>query len=206
MPGATWEMAEQKLPKVEYVKQLIKGIYPAGSQVRAIPTKVESETAGGEIGASDLIVVATDNHYSRQIAQELAIARARPLLCLGTHIDIAADGQPRMFCRITVPPLGGNWCLMCGNIINLQRAALETAPRAIEGLANQAGYMEGINDPAVFWLNSICASTGVGVVQGMLDGFLKIDSGLDWIYQFPESQWHKSDTDYLINSGCYFCG
>jgi hypothetical protein len=107
------------LPKVEYVKQLIKQIYPTGSQVRAIPENLESETAQTEIGASDLIVVATDNHYSRQIAQELALTYSRPLLCLGTHIDIAPNGKPRMYCRITVPPLGGKWCLMCGNIINL---------------------------------------------------------------------------------------
>jgi hypothetical protein len=206
MPGATWEMAEQKLPKVEYVKKLIKQIYPTGSQVRAVPENVESETAQTEIGPSDLIVVATDNHHSRQIAQELALTHSRPLLSLGTHIDIAPDGKPRMYCRVTVPPLGGNWCLMCGNIINLQQAALEVAPRNIQQLANQRGYLQGINNPAVFWLNSICASTGVGVVQGMLSGYLDIERGLDWIYQFPESQWRKTDTDYLMSSGCYFCG
>jgi len=75
---------------------------------------------------------------------------------------------------------------MCGNIINLQRSALETAPEEIERFATQAGYIEGVEDPAVFWLNSICASTGVGVIQGMLNGFLNIDSGWDWIYQFPD--------------------
>lgn len=206
MPGATWEMAERQLPKVEYLKQLIKQIYPTGSQVRAIPENLESKTAQREIDASDLIVVATDNHYSRQIAQELALTYSRPLLCLGTHIDIAPNGKPRMYCRVTVPPLGGNWCLMCGNIVNLQQAALETAPNNIKQLANQRGYLPDTNNPAVYWLNSICASTGVGVVQGMLSGCLDIDSGLDWIYQFPESRWRKTDTDYLINSGCYFCG
>jgi len=206
MPGATRDMAERQFPKVEYLKQLIKQIYPRGSQVQAIPENLESETAQRNIGASDLIVVATDNHYSRQIAQELALTYSRPLLSLGTHIDIAPNGRPRMYCRVTVPPLGGNWCLMCGNIVNPQQAALEAAPANIKQLANQRGYLQGVKDPAVYWLNSICASTGVGVVQGMLSGFLNIDSGLDWIYQFPESQWRKTDTDYLINSGCYFCG
>lgn len=129
----------------------------------------------------------------------------RPLVCLGTHIDIKPDGMPRMYCRITIPPLGGGWCLMCGNIINLQRAALEAAPVEIENLASQAGYLEGIGDPAVFWLNSICASTAVGVIQGMVSGFLNIEDGLDWIYQFPESEWHKTNTDYLATPGCYFC-
>ncbi|MGB3511165.1 MAG: ThiF family adenylyltransferase [Microcoleaceae cyanobacterium] len=228
MPGATWEMAEQQLPKVEYVKQLIQQIYRMNANVKSIHTNIENELATLEIGASDLIVVATDNHYSRQVAQELALKYMRPLVCLGTHIDMRrqkAEGRgqkdeelsdslqgksivgiPRMYCRITVPPLGGGWCLMCGNIINPQMAALESAPHQIEQLASQAGYIEGINDPAVFWLNSICASTAVGIIQGMVSGFLDIDSGLDWIYEFPESKWHKTDTDYLANTDCYFCG
>ena len=173
--------------------------------VRAISSAIEVTEATREIGTSDLIVVATDNHHSRQVAQELALKYMRPLVCLGTHIDIKSNGKPRMYCRVTVPPLGGGWCLMCGNIINLQRAALESAPQEIERLATQAGYIEGVADPAVFWLNSICASTGVGVIQGIINGFLNIDSGLDWIYQFPESVWHQTDTDCLTTPDCFFC-
>lgn len=205
MPGATPEMVEQQMYKVEYVKELIKQIYPTGSWVRTISRAIELHKTDNEIGASDLIVVATDNHYSRQVAQELALKYMRPLVCLGTHIDIKSNGRPRMYCRVTVPPLGGGWCLMCGNIINLQRAALESAPQEIERLATQAGYIEGVADPAVFWLNSICASTGVGVIQGMLNGFLNIDSGLDWIYQFPDSVWHQTDTECLATPDCFFC-
>lgn len=206
MPGATWKMAEQGWYKVEYVKHLIKQIYQTGSCVKAIPESIFNESAQKEVAATDLIIVATDNHRSRQIAQELAIKYMRPLVCLGTHIDVKADGVPRMYCRVTVPPLGGNWCLMCGNIINLQRAALESAASAIEHLATGAGYLEGINDPAVFWLNGICASTAVGVIQGMLTGTLNIDAGLDWIYQFPQCKWHHTNTDYLATPDCYFCG
>lgn len=61
------------------------------------------------------------------------------------------------------------------------------------------------NDPAVFWLNSICASTGVGVIHGMVSGFLNLDAGLDWIYEFPNSVWHQTDTKYLETPDCYFC-
>jgi len=110
-----------------------------------------------------------------------------------------------MYCRVTVPPLGGGWCLMCGNIINLRQAALESATKAIAALASNAGYIRGIDDPAVFWLNSICASTGIGVVHGMLSGFLALDSGLDWIYDFPNSNWLKTNTEHLTTPDCYFC-
>lgn len=209
MPAATFEMAEQKWYKVQYVKSLIKRIYATGSRVQAIPATLENAlqdpSTRREIAAADLIVVATDNHRSRQIAQELALDYLRPLLCLGTHIEVKPDGNPRMYCRVTVPPLGGGWCLMCGNIINLQRAALESAPPEIERLAERAGYIEGINDPSVFWLNSICGSTGVGIVQGMVSSFLNVDSGLDWIYDFPNSNWLKTNPDYLATPDCYFC-
>ncbi|MBW4613640.1 MAG: ThiF family adenylyltransferase [Desmonostoc vinosum HA7617-LM4] len=206
MPAATRKMVEQQWYKVDYVKYLIKKIYDTGSHVKAIPTSCNNEIAQTEIAKSDLIVVATDNHLSRKQAQELALTYMRPLMCLGTHIDInPSDNTPRMFCRVTVPPLGGGWCLMCGNIISLQKAAVESAPAQINQMVNRAGYLEGINDPAVFWLNSICASTGVGVIHGMVSGFLNLDAGIDWIYEFPNSVWHQTDIKYLETPDCYFC-
>jgi len=203
MPGATQEMVDQQWDKVNYVKYLIKKIYVQGSSVKTLATTIEDELAQTEIANCDLIVVATDNHLSRKTAQELALKYMRPLVCLGTHIDVKPDNTPRMYCRITVPPLGGSWCLMCGNIINLQRAALESAPQEIHQMAES--YLQGINDPAVFWLNSICASTGVGVVHGMVSGFLDVDAGIDWIYDFPTCDWRKTDTEYLHTDDCYFC-
>jgi hypothetical protein len=205
MPGATREMVNESLYKVEYVKQLIEAIYPIDAEIQTIPTSIENISTLADCATSDLIVVATDNHYSRQMAQEIALQFMRPLMCLGTHIEVKPNHVPQMYCRVTIPPLGGGWCLMCGNIINLQTAALESAPQEIEQLATQRGYLDTIANPAVFWLNSICASTGVGILQGIISGFLNIDSGLDWIYEFPESRWHKTDTNYLINPDCYFC-
>jgi len=206
LPAATQEMADQQWYKVHYVKHLIKRIYSTGSCVKAIPASIADQSAKQEVAAADLIVVATDNHSSRQITQELALAYMRPLVCLGTHIDMQSNHTPRMYCRITVPPLGGGWCLMCGNIINLHRAALESAADEINHLATRLGYLEGISDPAVFWLNSLCASTGVGIIHSMLSGFLDMDNGLDWIYEFPGSNWLKANPDYLGGCGCYFCG
>jgi len=207
MPGATKKMSDQRWHKVDYVKSLIKRIYETGSCVKAMPVSIDNETAKQEIACTDLIVVATDNHLSRKITQELALKYMRPLVCLGTHIDLRkSDNTPRMFCRVTVPPLGGGWCLMCGNIINLQRAALESAPMEINQIVAKAGYLEGINDPAVFWLNSTCASTAVSVIHGLVSGFLNLDRGIDWIFEFPNPTWHKTDIGFLETPDCYFCG
>ncbi len=206
MPLATQKMVEQRWYKVDYIKHLIKKIYQTGSCVNAIPTSINDEIAKAEIATSDIIVVATDNHLSRKQAQELALHYMRPLICLGTHIDINPfNNMPRMFCRVTVPPLGGGWCLMCGNIISLQKAAVESAPMQINQMVNRAGYLEGINDPAVFWLNSICANTGVGVIHGIVSGFLNVDNGIDWVYEFPSSTWRTTDIEYLETPDCYFC-
>jgi threonine dehydrogenase-like Zn-dependent dehydrogenase len=206
LPAATQDMANQQWYKVHYVKQLLERIYATDACIEAIPASIADEAAKQEVAAADLIVVATDNHSSRQVAQELALTYMRPLVCLGTHIDIKPDNTPRMYCRVTVPPLGGGWCLMCGNIINLHRAALESAADEIHHLVSQVGYLEGIGDPAVFWLNSLCASAGVGVIHGLVSGFLDVDNGLDWIYEFPGSNWHKTNPNYLGTCGCYFCG
>jgi hypothetical protein len=205
MIAATPLMVEQNWYKVDYVKYLIKRIYAQGSCVKTIPEFIEEKTAPQEIAESDLIVVATDNHYSRQIAQELALKHKRPLINLATHIEVNSDHTPRMYCRITIPPLGGGWCLMCGNIINLHHAALETAADDIHQLATSAGYLEGIGDPAVLWLNNICASTAVGIIHGVISGFLNMDYGLDWIYDFNNSTWLKTNLHSLTNSECYFC-
>ncbi|NEP56078.1 MAG: ThiF family adenylyltransferase [Symploca sp. SIO2G7] len=206
LPAATQTMASQQWYKVNYVKHLIKRIYAAGSHVKALPASIADESVKQEVAAADLIVVATDNHSSRQVAQELALTYMRPLMCLGTHIDLQPNNKPRMYGRVTVPPLGGGWCLMCGNIINLHRAALESAADEINHLATRVGYLEGVGDPAVFWLNSLCASTGVGIIHSMLSGFLDVDNGLDWIYEFPGSNWLKSDPNHLGSCDCYFCG
>lgn len=207
MPAATHKMVDQRWQKTNYVKWLIKKVYTIGSHVQALPLSVEDEEAKRAIATADLIVVATDNHRSRQVAQELALEYARPLVCLGTHIEIKPDrdSRPRLYCRVTVPPLGGNWCLMCGNMINLQQAALESAPTEITDLAEKAGYIDGIDAPAVYWLNSICASQGVGIIHGMVSGFFDLDAGLDWIYDFANLNWLKTDTSHLHSSDCYFC-
>lgn len=196
MPGATHQMVKQNWYKVNYLKHLIEQIHQTNCDVRAYPYFIEQGQL--EIADADLIVVATDNHRSRLITQELALKYVRPLICLETHIELK-DNTPRMYCRVTVPPFGGQWCLMCGNIINLQQAALETASDAI------ANVTQGINNPAVFWLNSICASTGVGIVHGLLNGFINLDFGWDWIYDFPNSTWLKTNTQDLATPDCDFC-
>jgi hypothetical protein len=90
-------------------------------------------------------------------------------------------------------------------MISLQQAALESAPNEISEFIAQKGYLDDIHDPAVFWLNSMCASAAVGIIQGCVSGFLELDAGLDWIYQFPTGNWMQTNANHLRNTDCLFC-
>lgn len=213
LPAASPRMARERWTKVRYVKGLIKQAWPHGSQVTALAMSVEAEPARQRLAACDLVVVATDNHYSRLIAQELALRYVRPLVCLGSYLDMDESRQSaRMLCRVTIPPVDGGWCLACQSIINPTQAAAETASDEMSQVFRQAGYLSGVAAPAVYWLNSTCASLGVYAIHAALAHLEPASDGLDWIVDFASHSWlqvtHESDPNCLYCSpeGLYAIG
>lgn len=192
MPFATPAMAKRAWPKVRYVKQLIKRAWPTGSSVRGLMVNVNKPHVERALAACDLLVVATDNHMSRMVAQGIALRYVRPLLSLGTLIE-ARDGQDgmRFYCRVTHPPLHGGWCLMCAGIIDPVVAATEAAPPEMAMMVQEAGYVGDVAAPAVYWLNSACASVGVQVIHGAMSGFLDVSPGLDWTLEMRDGNWFR---------------
>ena len=204
LPCATPQMAARRWPKVRYVKRLIKTAWPAGSQVTSLCLPIEDRQAQRRLAACDLIVVATDNHRSRMLAQELALRYLRPLVSLGSHLEMdEACGSRRMLCRVTIPPVDGGWCLCCGDVVDATLAALEVAPTALCSIVSAAGYLPGIAAPAVYWLNSCCASLGVFVIHGVISGLLDIESGLDWVVDFGCRKWLEVAHDEQPD--CLYC-
>ena len=125
MPCATPTMAMRDWPKVRYVKQLVNRAWPVGATVRKLQAPVEDRRAENLLAACDLIVVCTDNHHSRMICQELALRYVRPLLCLGVDIALSdSGGLRRLLARITMPPMDGGWCLICGDVIDVPQGRL----------------------------------------------------------------------------------
>jgi molybdopterin-synthase adenylyltransferase len=51
----------------------------------------------------------------------------------------------------------------------------------------------------------MCASTATGVIHGLVSGFMNLDNGLDWIFDFAQGNWLKTDVDRLSCNNCYFC-
>jgi hypothetical protein len=190
LPCATLTMVQQGWSKVRYVKHLIKQAWPVGSQVVALAEPVEMSSAECPLAACDLLVVATDNHRSRMIAQEIALRYVRPLLSLGTSLQVdEARNLRRILCRVTAPPLAGGWCLMCGDVIDTTLAALEAAPAAVSSMVGKAGYLDGVAAPAVYWINSCAASLGVYAIHGALSGFVDLHAGIDWVIDFERNKW-----------------
>ena len=145
LPGATPAMAQQGWTKVLYVKRLIHNAWHSGASVCSFPVSLVQETAQLQLARCDIIAVATDNHHSRLLAQEVALRHVRPLLCLGTHVELGIDDVPqRLLARVTVPPLEGGWCLMCGEVIDPHQAALELLPPDLAVPVEQAGYVAGV--------------------------------------------------------------
>jgi len=192
-------------PKVKYVKRLIKRAWPRGSHVTALRERVESGSARRELAACSIIAVATDNHYSRQEAQELALRYVRPLVSMATHIDVPHSAMPpRLLGRVTTPPVHGGWCLMCGDVVDAVASSTELASDEIRAVLREAGYIEGVPDPAVYWLNSLVASVAVSVVHGMVAGLLDAGTGVDWILKPSEGRWLSVPHD--VGTECFYCG
>jgi len=204
LPAATQAMVEDRWSKVRYVNYLIRLAWPRGAEVRALDVAAQDRSGQAELAKCDLIVTATDNHYSRMVCQEIALRFGRPLISLGTHIEAPKDGGPfRILSRVTVPPLGGGWCLMCGDVIDASVAALETAAPQIASDVAKAGYVPGVPAPAVYWVNNCCASLGVYVVHGALCGMLDVADGLDWVVDFGSAQWLR--IGHETRQDCLYC-
>lgn len=199
---ATHRMAEQQLPKVDLGKLLVKRAWPRGSRVRAMKTTIEDPAAKRELAGCDLIVVATDNHYSRMVAQRIALRHVRPLLSLGTGID-TRGGDVRMFTRVTLPPLDGGWCLNCSRVIDPTEAAMEQADPRTRQVLKARGYVDDVHAPAVAWLNVGAAQRGARVVHGLVTNTLDIDSGIDWVTD--ESDSTTVHLTHERNDSCFHC-
>lgn len=204
LPAATQDMVDDRWTKVHYVRHLIRLAWPQATEVCTFDVSVQDRDAQAELAKCDLILAATDNHYSRMVCQETALRFSRPLISLGTHVEAPKEGGAfRILCRVTAPPLGGGWCLMCGDVIDANRASLETAAPQIASDVAKAGYVPGVPAPAVYWVNNCCASLGVYVIHGALCGMLDVADGVDWVVDFHSMNWLK--IGHEARNDCLYC-
>jgi hypothetical protein len=205
MPFATMHMAQNRRRKVDYVRTLIQRSWQGRARVIGVNATVDSSTSLRELSQCDIFIVATDNHHSRIGAQELALRYMRPLISLATHIDVAsATNQSRLYARVTMPPPDGGWCLVCGDVVSAHRAAIECSEGELADQLRGAGYLRDVPAPAVYWLNSLCASLGCHLVHGIIAGFIDdLGAGVDWTLDVRSGNWLKIAHEPA--SSCFFC-
>jgi molybdopterin-synthase adenylyltransferase len=200
LPASTQGDADQKRLKVDYTEALIRKFWNHSAEVVKEPSGISKDLDPSILAGCDWVVTATDNHASRMCAQEWANTVGARLLSLGTHIDVLAKSTPRMFSRVTLLPEDKSWCLVCGSVIDPNQVAREEADLDMKNRLSRAGYLDGVPAPAVYWLNSMAASLGVGLIHRELLGLVP-EEGVDWVLDYGGAKW----IDRSHKGGCYNC-
>jgi len=197
--------------KVCYVEDLIKRSNGGKSRVIKRAMGIEESAAKKAAAKCSLIVAATDNNYSRVIAQEIASRFAIRLISVATHIHACAGEEPRYYSRISMPPYRPNsWSLVSAKVVNTSKAAEESASEEIRNQLKSQGYLEEVEAPAVFWLNSIGAAFAVRLVHLLQLGH-EFPDGVDQVLDlgtphFMQLKHPDSDCVFSSNSDFGFYG
>src|SRR5437763_14687958 len=163
--GAYYEDAQQKRYKVDVVKRHITNINP-NATVLAYKRDVHDKEVERVLALSDWMIVATDNHSSRQRIQELSVQYFVPLVSVGVNISVKGNKVEDMSGEVITARVGDYLCLHCLNRINPIKVASERHPdKTIREALVKRGYVTGkdIKEPAVMTLNTLLETVAVQV-------------------------------------------
>lgn len=154
-------------PKVKVLKMDI-GTY-SDTIVDAVAGRLENNRS---VAASvDLILVCTDTHLSRAVANELSYRLHVPLIDLGTKVIAGASGPKFAVGQVTrVGP--GRPCLQCLGTIDLERVRMESLSDEEREALRGEGYVQGAQDPdpSVIHYNTTVAAWAVTMALDTLTG------------------------------------
>lgn len=166
----SWD-AEVGVPKVEVARRATQMIHEGRAEVQAMRASLPSPQAVRLLADCDVLISATDNHSSRFALQEIAVAYLRPLVNAGVGL-VASDGVvQKINVRVTAPPLGGPWCLMCAGVVDVSAVARERCDPGHTAMLKARGYLADTPMPAVHWINGHAANLAVGSVHDLLMPF-----------------------------------
>ena len=138
------------------------------AKVRCLPVPVSDPEAFQTMKSCDLLIVATDNHSSRLIANRLSVQYLIPLIHIGVNIDVGEDRKITDMSGEYVVPSLGKWCLQCAGIIDSQMAGWELADKDMRNTLRERGYIKDTPAPAVYHLNGIIASLAVSEIHNLI--------------------------------------
>lgn len=129
----------------------------------------------------DLLVVATDNHASRMLANALAHQYLIPLVSVGTRIQTRDGGLENGFAEFySVLPGQSAPCLLCSHMINATEAFYDLASEENRRRAAARGYITEWDEPApsVVHLNGVIANLAMVEIHNLCCGFMPPQSHL----------------------------
>lgn len=164
--GGTFKDAKESAYKVDVVKNHIKGINPE-IEVGVFREKIDTPTMERIVALSDWIIVSTDNHSSRFVAQQMSLKYFVPLISIGVNITIEDGIIQDISGEVITARVGDRICLNCLQRIHPIKIASETHPNEeVRNLIIQKGYVSGmdVKEPAVKTLNTMLATIAIDVL------------------------------------------
>ncbi len=166
--GATFKDAKDRANKVDALARHLKGINPE-VVVESIPDVVESPRAIEGIARSDWVFICTDNHSSRQAAQQACMRYCVPFISTGVNITVENGLTADVSGEVVLVRPGDHICLDCLWRLDPNRVAFErNRAGEIGATMIRRGYFSGadVKEPAVKSLNAIVACIATDALIG----------------------------------------
>lgn len=167
LPGSTQRDVYFRTSKVNLAQRNIARGNPY-AKIWALPCSITDPEAIHALKSCDLLIVATDNHSSRLIANRLSVQYLIPLIHAGVNIDIDEERKISDISGEYVIPSIGEWCLHCSGIIDTQLAGWELADKDLDNTLRERGYIKDTPAPAVYHLNGIVSSLAVSEIHNLI--------------------------------------
>ena len=170
--GATPEDVTAKRLKTEIAERMIRAINPS-AEIQSVHRNLRSHQAIDDLTTSSVIFGCVDNDAARLILMELACAYSVPLIDSASEI-ILDQARTRLddFGGRVLVCRPGDFCVACGNEIDLETAKAELESEHVRALRRSHGY--GLGDhlpaPAVVSLNGMIANLAVTEFLAMATG------------------------------------
>lgn len=167
LPGSTLRDVYHGTHKVSIAHRNITKFNPY-AQVRTLVASVSDAKALMALKSCDLIIVATDNHSSRLIANRFSVQYLIPLVHVGVNIEADDERKINDISGEYVVPCLGQWCLQCIGIVDSQQAGWELADKGLQKILRERGYIKNTPAPAVYHLNGVVASLAASEIHNLI--------------------------------------
>lgn len=157
--------------KVDIARDHVMRINPQINFV-GIPKNLRTREAIQSLIGCSVIFGCVDHDGPRLVLTELAAAYDIPLIDVATEIFPEAEGQPFDFGGRVIVARPGDYCLVCADQLDLERAKEDLETPEVRALRRKHNYGIGNDGPApsVFALNGILANLAVMEFIAMVTG------------------------------------